>query len=46
MPKTDFKPTSWYEISDAEFFINGQHSVAASKTMSDIGVAPAIAKNF
>lgn len=47
MLKMDTKPTSWDEIRDGEFhIINGQHNVAASKSMFDIGVSQQIAQNF
>jgi hypothetical protein len=47
MPKTTTKPTTWEEIRDGEFYIiNGQHSVAASKTMHTIGVHQTIARKF
>lgn len=47
MPKTETKPTSWEEICDGEFLIiNGEHSVATSKSMLEIGIIEQIARNF
>ena len=47
MPKLDYKPKDLEEMADCEFYIiNGQHSVAASKSMIAGNVPEAIRKDF
>ena len=47
MPKLDYKPKDLEEMADCEFYIiNGQHSVAASKSMIVGNVPEAIRKDF
>ena len=47
MPKLDYKPKDLEEMADCEFYIiNGQHSVAASKSMIAGNVPEAIRKRF
>ena len=46
MPKLDYKPKDLEEMADCEFYIiNGQHSVAASKSMIAGNVPEAILKD-
>ena len=47
MPKLDYKPKDLAEMADCEFYIiNGQHNVAASKSMIASNVPEAIRKDF
>lgn len=47
MPKLDFKPKDLDEMADCDFYIiNGQHSVAASKSMIEGNVPETIRKDF
>ena len=47
MPKLDFKPKDLKEMAKYEFYIiNGQHNVAASKSMIAGNVPRAIWKDF
>ena len=47
MPKLDYKPKDLEEMADCEFYIiNGQHSVAASKSMIAGNIPEAIRKDF
>ena len=47
MPKVDYKLKDLEEMADCEFYIiNGQHSVAASKSMIAGNVSEAIQKDF
>ena len=47
MPKLEYKPKDLEEMADCEFYIiNGQHNVAASKSMIAGNVLEAIRKDF
>ena len=47
MPKLDYKPKNLEEMADYKFYIiNGQHSIAASKSMIAGNVREAIRKDF
>jgi hypothetical protein len=47
MPKLDFKPKDLSEMTECDFYIiNGQHSVAASKSMIAGNVPETIRKDF
>lgn len=47
MPQTNEKPTSWNEIKDGKFWIiNGQHSVAVSKSIQTMDIPESVQTAF